>query len=250
MSDDLYALKITGSSGSYEVAQAFEVDDGEFELEDDFLPGSGKTVLAGTGALVPGFQVRVIEVESYGTEEKVYEIVPWPVFLGNQPADFYLFREISEIKTGTDGDDDFKGLRDNEDYCIGRKGSDNFDLYGIRGRSSGSFFDHIVGGEDGDTGVLGAKKSYYDDRRSGRRETFLYCEDFQLDDRVVFLKASVKISRYELVEVNEFFARKLQLAGVVGVDQILVAKNDKKDMLACFDLEDESIRMTVAEALG
>lgn len=42
MSDDFYALKITGTPDAYVIEVAYEIDDGELKPEDDFLGDDGE----------------------------------------------------------------------------------------------------------------------------------------------------------------------------------------------------------------
>lgn len=204
-----------------------------------------KTVAFDSGVIGSGFKITLLEKESYGSETKIYQFVSGPNAQG-----FYVFQQVSEQKSGTIGDDDFQGLRDDEDYCVGKGGRDFFDCKGVYGSRSGVFYDHVVGGEDDDTSVLGEKKCYYNDVSRGGSETFLYLEDFQFGDKCIFLLSAAKESRYLMREVSGRYARKLEQAGLFGAEQVLVAKNDKKDILAAFDYEDDSIRMTVKDVLS
>jgi hypothetical protein len=243
--DDFYAIRIDGAGSPADplrIGLAYELEeDGEIEFEDDFLKGSVR--FEG----VPGsenFRIYVEKFESGGLEVKVYgPVVGQTVSVNGQTLP--LFVRLSEFKTAGQGtyrydDDGYYGDRFGGDICTGSSADDRFDCRGIFGKRAGVYWDQAAGGSGSDDYVIGrsAKSCYYDDSKK-KLETFLYVEDFAIGDRVSFAKSSKFSRRFELRAVaGSSYERRLGAAGLIGVEKVLVNKDDRGDILMCLKSAD------------
>ncbi|MEB3271620.1 MAG: hypothetical protein VKJ44_08235 [Synechococcus sp.] len=243
MSDDRYALQIQGNgapSTPYRVTAAFEFDDDdEVDVEDDFL----KEIVRFEGVLgSEGFRVFVEEIEPWGKEVKVYAPILGQVLSVDDERDIPLYYRVGEFKAvGTANilfdDSGYQGNRRDQDVCTGSFLDDRFDCKGVYGKRSGVYWDKVSGGLGSDDYVIGrsSRSCYYDDSK-GRLETFLYVDDFEVRDRFAFTRKSRISGRYELRAVaGTSYEVRLSAAGLVGVDWVLVARGDRRDILACIN---------------
>lgn len=265
MSDDRFAIKLSGSGtkeSPYLLDSAYELeDDGELEFEDDFF----KRQLTIEGD--PSGTLKIMARESSyngSVEVKTYKQIGTTEINGVEfvvmirESEYVLGGYDDRYDYGSSVDDDYRGGAKSEDVYYGFSGSDRVDCKGVYGRKAGLYFDTVTGGDDLDAYVIGGnpKSCYYDDKKVNKRDTFLYCDDFEFGDKFEFRnKLKLSVRRYELVDVaGSQYETQLVSAGLVGVDKVLINKKDSRDMLACINFDDSSFPpssgWSVSDVLG